>query len=152
MLSQRVANIVFSVLLLAACGYFIDAAIGFDDLSLPGSTQLSSKFFPITILLFIAGCSGIVLVQYILDKGDGLRSDETVFLSKMSALHGLLTFAVIVGCYLIWRNYGFVPAALVLGPAAALAMGVRKPAIYVALVVISMIFYFAFTRLLAVQL
>lgn len=152
MLSQRIGNIVFAIVLLAACLFFGNAAMKFDDLSLPGSTQLSSRFFPIVMLLFIAFCTVIVLIQYILDKGVGLRSEENVFPTPMAAVHGFLTLAAVVASYLIWGAYGFIPAALFIGPAAALAMGVRNPIIYIVLVALSVLIYLAFTQLLNIQL
>lgn len=152
MLSQRIGNVVFAIVLLVACVFFGNAALNFDDLSLPGSSQLSSRFFPIVMLVFIGVCTVIVLIQYILDKGIGLRSEETVFETPKAAVHGILTLVAVVASYLIWDAYGFIPAALFIGPAAALAMGVRNPIIYIVLVALSVLIYVAFTQLLNVQL
>jgi uncharacterized membrane protein len=152
MLKQRPANIVFAIFLLFACGYFINAAMGFNDLSLPGSNQLSSRFFPITILLFIAGCILIVLGQYVLKKGSGLNEEESIYEGMGQAVHGTLTIVAVIAAYLIWDHVGFVPAALFIGPAAALAMGVRSWKICVILIVISLVIYFAFSQLLGIQL
>ena len=60
--------------------------------------------------------------------------------------------AVAVACYAIWRNFGFLPMAVLLGPLSLLAMGVFKPAIYAVVLALTAAITLIFTYGLGVQL
>lgn len=131
MLSQRTANLVFVALILGAAGYFAWVAEGFVTSGLLASQGLPSKFFPQLTLALTGLCAIIVGFQYLTRGQMADDGDDTVFESGTEARQGLLMLAVAVGCYFIWRNFGFVPMAVLLGPLSLLAMGVRSPLIYV---------------------
>ncbi len=59
---------------------------------------------------------------------------------------------VTVACYAIWRNFGFLPMALLLGPLSLLAMGVFKPIYYVVVLALTAVVTLIFTYGLGVGL
>lgn len=152
MLTQRVANIVFAVIVLIACAWFAYIAEGFKATGLLATSGLPSKFFPQLMLACTALCSVIVIFLYALRGGSGGDTGKTVFANGGEALRGLLTLAVAIACYLIWKNFGFVPMAVLLGPLCLLAMGERNPLIYLTVWLLTGSVYLVFTRLLNIQL
>lgn len=152
MLSQRIANIVFLTVVLAAAAYFAWVAEGFVAAGLLASSGVPSKFFPQLLLGGIAICAGIVLIEYIVRGAAGGDGGKTVYGAPVDARRGLLTLAATVAAYVIWRIWGYVPMALFLGPATLLAMGVRNPVIYAVVPGLAGLVYLTFTRLLGTQL
>lgn len=130
MLGQRTANLVFVALILGASGYFAWVAEGFVTSGLLASQGLPSKFFPQLTLALTGLCAVIVAGQYLMQGKTAEDEEDTVFVDGTEARQGLLMLAVAVVCYVIWRNFGFVPMAVLLGPLSLLAMGVRSPLIY----------------------
>lgn len=131
MLSQRVANLVFVVFMIAACGYFAWVAEGFTTSGLLASAGLPSKFFPQLMLGLTALCAVIVGYTYLTKGAAGGDEAETVFANAMEARQGVSMLVVAIACYAIWRFFGFLPMVIVLGPLSLLAMGVFNPVIYV---------------------
>ncbi len=152
MLSQRTANLIFVAALLLACGYFAWKAEGFVTSGLLASSGLPSKFFPQLMLGLMALCAVIVGVTYLTRGAAGEDAGETVFDGPIEARQGLLMLAVTVVCYVIWRNFGFIPMAVVLGPLSLLAMGVRAPLIYVTVLMLTALIWAVFTYGLGIQL
>ncbi len=150
MLTQRLANIVFTILIIAACAYFAWVAEGFKAVGLLASSGLPSKFFPQLLLGFTAVCAAIVLFAYITRRETG-DEGQTVFASSIEARRGLLALAATIVCYIIWRNVGYVAMAAVSGALLCLAMGVRNPIIYVVNIVLAAGIYLVFTQLLGTQ-
>lgn len=148
MLTQRLANITFAVLVIGLCIWFGWMAQGFETSGLLASSGLPSKFFPQLTLGFMAICAAIVAFQY-MSQGEG---EGFVFESGGHMVRGLLTLVVAIACYLIWRNFGFIPMAFAIGPLSCLAMGVRSLKIYATVLVLTAIVYAVFTYLLRVQL
>lgn len=151
MLTQRTANLVFVLLLIGSCGYFAWVAEGFVTSGLLASSGLPSKFFPQLLLALTGGCACIVAYLYAFKSGAG-DDGETVFANGAEARRGILMLGVAVGCYFIWRNFGFLPMAVLLGPASLLAMGVRKPAMYLIVLAITAVVTLVFTYGLKIQL
>lgn len=151
MLSQRFANLVFLAAILAACGYFAWMAEGFVTSGLLASQGLPSKFFPQLTLGITAICAVIVGALYF-TRGEVGDKGEAVFEDATEARQGLLMLAVAVACYVIWRNFGFVPMAVLLGPLSLLAMGVRKPMIYVVVLALTAFITAVFTYGLGIRL
>ncbi len=131
MLSQRVVNLVFVVFIIAACGYFAWVAEGFTTSGLLASAGLPSKFFPQLMLGLTALCAVIVGYTYLTKGAAGGDEGKTVFANAIEARQGLSMLVVAVACYAIWRYFGFLPMAIVLGPLSLLAMGVFNPVTYV---------------------
>lgn len=152
MLSQRVANLIFVVILVAACGYFAWVAEGFTASGLLASAGLPSKFFPQLTLGLTAFCALFVGYAYLTRGAAGGDEGETVFSNAREARQGLLMLAVTVACYAIWRNFGFLPMALLLGPLSLLAMGVFKPLIYLVVLALTAAVTLIFTYVLGIQL
>lgn len=152
MLTQRLANIVFTILLIAACVYFAAVAQGFKAAGLLATSGLPSKFFPQLMLGFSALCALIVAVQYLLRGHAGDQVEATVYENVGEARRGLLMLFVALVCYVIWSQFGFVPMGLVLGPLSLLAMGIRSIVLYITVLVLSALIYLIFTQLLGVQL
>ena len=152
MLTQRLANIVFAILVLIACAYFYALAEGFETSGLLASSGLPSKFFPQLVLGFTALCAIIVGVVYALRSSAGGDTGQTVFGDAGDARRSLLMLAVAVLCYFIWSYVGFVPMAILMGPLSLLAMGIRSFWIYVTVLVLTGLIYAIFTQLLGVQL
>jgi len=130
MLRQRSANLVFVVLIVAACGYFAWVAEGFVTSGLLAGSGLPSKFFPQLMLGLTAICALILGYGYLVRGEAGGDAEQTVFESAGEARKGILMLAVTVACYAIWRTFGFLPMAIVMGPLSLLAMGVFNPVIY----------------------
>jgi len=152
MLSQRSANLVFVVLILMACAYFSWVAEGFVTSGLLASSGLPSKFFPQLMLGLTAVCAVIVGYQYLVRGGAGGDEGETVFANRREAGQGILMLIVMVACYLIWRQFGFVVMAVLVGPLSLLAMGIRRPAIYVVVLALTAAITAIFTYGLGIQL
>lgn len=151
MLRQRTANLVFLFALLAACAYFAWLAEGFVTTGLLGSQGLPSKFFPQLTLGITAFCALIVGYQYLSRGGVG-DDGKSVFENGTEARQGILMLIVAVGCYLIWRNFGFLAMAVLLGPLSLLAMGVYRPLIYVIVLSLTAFITAVFTFGLGIQL
>lgn len=151
MLSQRLANIVFTILMLAAAAYFAWVAQGFEAAGLLASSGLPSKFFPQLLLAAMAICAGIVLITYLVNGAAGGDEGETVYGTPVDARRGVLTLAAVIAAYLVWRIWGFVPMAAFLGPATLLTMGVRNPVIYAVVLALAGGVYLIFTQLLGTQ-
>lgn len=151
MLSQRLANIVFAVVVLAACAYFAFVAQGFKAAGLLASSGLPSKFFPQLVLGFTAVCAIGVLVTYV-TKGQANENErEWVYDEPGDARRGLLTLVAIVVGYFIWQTWGYIPMVVFLGVAICLAMGVRNPVIYVVVYLIFAAIYLVFSQFLGTQ-
>lgn len=127
MFSQRAANLVFLVIVICACAYFAWAAESFTTSGLLAGAGLPSKFFPQLMLGITALCALAAGYGCLARGGSGGDDGETVFAGANEARQGLLMLLVAVSCYAIWRNFGFLPMALLLGPLSLLAMGVFKP-------------------------
>ena len=152
MIPQRAANIAFNILVIVAAVFFALEAETFQTSGLLASTGLPSKFFPQLMLAFIGLCSVIVIGAYVFRGFAGTDKGASVFEDGGAARRGLLVLAVAVACYLVWSLWSFIPMLILIGPACALAMGVRSPWMYVSLLVMSGIVYLVFTQVLRVQL
>lgn len=152
MLSQRAANLVFVAVILAACGYFAWVAEGFVTSGLLASSGLPSKFFPQLMLAMIAVCALAVGYLYLVRGAAGDYGGETVFADGAEARQGLLMLAAAIACYFIWRSFGFIPMAILIGPLSLLAMGSRNPLIYAAVLALTGLTTLVFTYGLGVQL
>lgn len=130
MLSQRTANVLFVVIMLCASAYFAWLAQGFVTTGLLASQGLPSKFFPQLTLGLTALCCGSVSFLYLTQRGVAGDENDHVFSNGTEARQGILMLVVAVACYVIWRNLGFLPMAVLLGPLSLLAMGERRPMIY----------------------
>ena len=95
------------------------------------SSGLPSKFFPQLMLGLTALCAVIVGYHYWSRGSAGGDEGETVFANGTEARQGILMLVVAVASYFIWRNLGFLPMAVLLGPLSLIAMGVRQPIIYI---------------------
>lgn len=151
MVSQRTANIAFNILLLVAVGIFALEAESFKTSGLLASTGLPSKFFPQLILAFLGLCSVIVIGAYVFKGYAGTDEGASVFEDGGEARRGLLVLVVAIGCYLIWALWSFIPMLIIIGPACALAMGVRSIWMYISLLIMSGVVFLIFTELLNVR-
>lgn len=151
MLTQRLGNIVFLILILVAAAYFAWVAEGFEAAGLLASSGLPSKFFPQLLLGLIAACAVIVLMSYITKGAAGGDEGQNVFDAPIEALRGLLTLGAVIVAYVIWRNVGYVAMAVFIGPATLATMGVKNPVIYGVVLALAGIIYFVFTELLGTQ-
>lgn len=152
MLSQRLANIVFAILLLIACGYFAAVAQGFRAAGLLAATSgLPSRFFPQLTLGVTALCAVIVLINYVRLGAAGGDAGKMVFEGIGEARRGILMLAVSIICYVIWQQLGFIPMAVLMGPLSLLAMGVRKITTYLTVWILTALIYGIFTQLLGIQ-
>lgn len=152
MLTQRLANIIFTTILLIACGWFAWVAQGFEAAGLLASSGLPSKFFPQLLLAFIALCALIIAYLYIAKGQTGGDAGDTVFADFSEARRGLLMMTVAVVCYFIWKHLGFIPMAFSMGPLSLIAMGVKSPWQYVIVLLLTGFTYLVFTQLLNIQL
>ncbi len=151
MVAQRLANIVFLVLVLVVSAYFAWLAEGFKAVGLLASSGLPSKFFPQLMLAFMGACAVVVLAAYIA-KGTALEGEgEHVYAGAPEAMRGILTLIVMVVGYFIWQAWGYVAMAVFLGPACCAAMGVRNPVIYVVVLALAAVVYLIFTQLLGTR-
>ena len=73
-MTQRLANIVFRIVSIGACCVLFAMALGFKDNDLLGTSELSSRFFPMVMLSFIIGCAAVVAGRYLVT---GRAGDET---------------------------------------------------------------------------
>lgn len=129
MLSQRLANIVFAVLLLGASGWFAWIAQGFEAAGLLAASGLPSRFFPQLLLGGMALCAIIVLGTLLLKTGDGPKDasrdapgdgqgenePQTLYESATAARRGLTTLGAVICAFLIWQHWGFELMAVFLG-------------------------------------
>lgn len=152
MLRQKTANLAFVAAIIAACAYFAWVAEGFVTSGLLASSGLPSKFFPQLMLGGMALCAVVVGYLYWVKGSAGDDKDETVFNDAGEALRGPLMLAVAVACYFIWKTYGFIPMAVVLGPLSLIAMGVRQPLIYGVVLALTVFIAAVFIYGLGIQL
>lgn len=151
MLSQRSANIVFAVLMIAAAGWFAWVAQGFEASGLLAASGLPSRFFPQLLLGGLAACALQVLVAYIV-KGSAVEDEpRTLYDTPAAALRGLATLVAVICGYLVWQFWSFEAMAVLLGPATLLAMGERNPVIYAVVLALAGGVYVVFTQLLGTQ-
>ena len=151
MITQRAANLAFNILLIVAAVFFALEAETFKTSGLLASTGLPSKFFPQLMLALIGLCSVIVIGAYVFRGYAGTDKGASVFEDGGAARRGLLVLVVAVACYLIWSLWSFIPMLILIGPACALAMGVRSAWMYVSLLAMSGVVYLVFTQFLNVQ-
>lgn len=151
MLTQRAANIGFNLLMLALAAWFALVAEGFETSGLLAGTGLPSKFFPQLILGCMALCSLVVLALYLARGETGGDFGDFVFADFGEARRGILTLIVALACCAIWMRWGFVPMAIVLGPACALAMGASSVRMHLCLLAITGAVYVLFALFLGVQ-
>lgn len=151
MLTQRIANIVFVVIVVIACVWFAVIAEGFKASGLLASSGLPSKFFPQLLLGITALCALIVGGLYLFKGETGGDAAEHVFADFAEARRGLLMMMVAVICYFIWKKFGFIPMAAVMGPLSLLAMGVRSSPQYAIVLLLTGFTYLIFTHLLNIQ-
>ncbi len=152
MLTQRVANILFALLVIVASIWFAVEAQGFKAAGLLASSGLPSKFFPQLTLGFMAICAIIVGIVYSRRKHTESDETDTVYNNATEARQGLLVLLVAVASYFIWSKFGFVSMAMVMGPMCLVAMGIRSIKLYVTVVLITGFIYAVFTQLLNIQL
>ena len=152
MLSQRLANLVFVLIVLCACGYFAWVAEGFTDFGPLGKRGAAIQIFPATHARPDGLCALIVGYAYLMRGAAGGDEGETVFADTREARQGLLMLGVTVACYVIWRNFGFLPMAVLLGPLSLLAMGVLKPVFYLVVFAMTALVTVIFTYGLGIQL
>ena len=152
MLSQRTANLVFVSIIAAASAYFAWIAEGFVTSGLLASSGLPSKFFPQLMLGLTAVCAAIVGYLYWTRGEAGGDKGELVFGAPGDARRGMLTLAAAVVCYIIWREFGFIAMAVLMGPLCLAAMGMRNPWLYVTVLGLTALVYLAFTQLLGITL
>ncbi|MCY4137930.1 MAG: tripartite tricarboxylate transporter TctB family protein [Rhodobacteraceae bacterium] len=150
MLTQRLANIVFTILVIIACAYFAVVAQGFEAAGLLASSGLPSRFFPQLLLGFTALCAAVVLHVYI-TKGEAGDEGQTVFASSAEARRGLLALVAAVVSYVVWYNFGYIAMALISGPLLCMAMGVRNSFIYGVVLALAAGVYLVFTQFLGTQ-
>jgi len=152
MITQRAANLVFVVVVCAACGYFAWVAEGFVTSGLLASSGLPSKFFPQLTLAMVAACTAVVGYQYVMRGTAGDDKGETVFANAAEARQSILMLIVAVVCYVTWRWFGFLPMAVVLGPLSLIAMGIFKPIIYITVWALTALITLVFIYGLGIQL
>ena len=150
MISQRSANLVFALTLLALAGWLAVIAWGFETPAL-GDATLPTKFFPLVLLGFIAVCTVIYAREYIVYGQSGGDGDEVLYQDIKQAKTGLLTLASVVFSFMLWQQFGFVIAGLFATPAVAFAMGTRKIMHYAIIAVGAGITYLVFTHGLGTQ-
>lgn len=159
MIPQRIANLIFAVIMLIVAGYMAWLAWSFTTPALGGAT-LPTKFFPLVLLGFIAVSIGIYVFEYLTKGHSGEDGDEVVYAGFPQMRRGLLTLAVVLAIFWFWRDGGemlesalgfkfsMIPiwgiAGLVLAPAVAFAMGARVWWHYIVLVACTLLIYAAF--------
>jgi hypothetical protein len=151
MLTQRFANIIFTILIVIACIWFAKIAEGFEASGLLASSGLPSKFFPQLLLAFTAICAVVIFCLYVFKGQTGDDAGETVFEGFAEARRSLLMMVVAIACYFIWKNFGFIPMAVVLGPLSLIAMGVKSIKQYIVVLLLTGLTYLIFTQLLNIQ-
>ena len=130
MLSQRLANLTFVAIIICACGYFAWVAESFTTSGLLASSGLPSKFFPQLMLGIIAICALVVGFQYRNQNSTSDDDNQFVFENPIEARQGILMIVVAIVCYVVWREFGFIAMALIMGPLSLLSMRIYRPLIY----------------------
>lgn len=152
MLSQRVSNILFALLIIVASIWFAIEAQGFKAAGLLASSGLPSKFFPQLTLGFIIVCAIIVAALYGLNKHTDSNAVKTVYKNAAEARQGIAVLAVAIASYTIWSKFGFVTMAILMGPLCLIAMGIRSIKIYITVILLTGFVYAVFTQLLNIRL
>lgn len=152
MLTQRLSNIVFALVIVVAAVWFAIEAQGFKAAGLLASSGLPSKFFPQLTLGFIILCAMVVIVLYGTKKHAGSDATSTVYKNATEARQGLGVLAVAVASYIIWSRFDFIIMAAFMGPLCLVAMGIRSIKIYLVVVLLTGFIYLVFTQLLNIRL
>ena len=150
MISQRIANLVFAVMLLVSSGWMAVIAWGFETPAL-GDATLPTKFFPLVLLAFIAFCTLTYAREYLVYGQSGGDGEDVLYQNSGQAKTGLSTLAAVVISYGLWQQFGFIVAGLFATPAIAFAMGTRKLSHYAVIAIGAGVTYLVFTYGLGTQ-
>lgn len=152
MLTQRVSNILFALIVIVASIWFAIEAQGFKAAGLLASSGLPSKFFPQLTLGFIVVCAIIVIFLYSFNNQTASDKGNTVYKNVTEARQGLAVLLVAVASYSVWSKFGFVTMACLMGPLCLVAMGIRSIKIYLTVIILTAFVYLVFTQLLNIRL
>lgn len=150
MISQRIANLIFAGFMLVAVSVMAWIAWGFTTPPL-GDATLPTKFFPLVLLGFIAISILIYGREYIIHGQSGGDAGEAVFKDSNQLRTGLLTIATTIISYVVWREFGFLPAGALATLAVSFAMGTRKIAHFAIIIAGALATYLVFTYGLGTQ-
>lgn len=166
MIPQRVANLAFAVILLAAAGYMAWLAKDFETPALGGAT-LPTTFFPLVLLASIALSVIIYSIEYIFRGESGEDGGQLLYESWGKMARGLLTLVVVLVVFWFWRDGGemlenalgfkftllpiWAISGLVLAPAVAFALGTRVWWHYLVIMALTGLVYVAFAFGLGTQ-
>lgn len=148
-MSQRSGNIIFCTIGILVSLYFIYEATTFDTGPSFGSSELSSGFFPISILSIIILCSLINILQSIRDTE---LSEIKIKLDRIGLIRAAVGFMICIISYFIWKWLGFIIMSTFFMITLSVVLKVRSPAIYVSLVLLGPALYFIFAQALKVFL
>ena len=142
----------FVIFVLLACGYFGWVAEGFVTSGLLASSGLPSKFFP-QLTLGLTGVCAVVIGYLYYTQGAASEDEDTyVFQNTAEARQGILVLIAVVISYLVWRQFGFIAMAILLGPLSLIGMGIKNPVIYAVVLALTGFIAVVFIYGLGVQL
>ena len=150
MISQRIANIFFALLLLVSACWMAVIAWGFETPAL-GNATLPTKFFPLVLLGFIGICTIIYVREYIVHGQSGGDGGEYLYEEKSQAKTGLLTLLAVIISYILWQYFGFIVAGIFATPAISFAMGTKKLSHFVTIILGAGVTYIIFSYGLGTQ-
>ena len=129
-MTQRTANIIWALSIIIAATVFISFARGIVEPSAFADAPMSARFFPITVLICVIICAGLIVGEYVTRLRDG---SSRLYSEFGEPLRAALTFIAMIAAYFIWSEVSFFAMALVIGPVMAVIMGVRSPWAYIIL-------------------
>ena len=150
MISQRNANLAFAAILLIFSAVMAWIAWGFQTPPL-GDATLPTKFFPLVLLGFVVFCIITYSREYLIYGQSGGDGDDVLYQDAKQASSGLMTLASSVVSFMLWREFGFMVAAIFATPAIAFSMGTRKVSHFAIIIIGAISTYLVFTYGLGTQ-
>lgn len=131
-MSNRLANILFSLAIIVAGIVFIKMAAGFENLTALAGAQVPTQMFPIAVLCILIFCSTINLVKYVMPNGAADANDQ-LDMNLAMFIRVALILAILIATIAIWDRFGFLPASVFSSLTIAVVLQVRSPLIYLGL-------------------
>lgn len=131
-MSNRLANIVFSTLLITGAIVFIQIARQFENLTALAGAQVPTQMFPIAVLCILILCASINLAKYVLPNG-AADADQPFDMDFGTTVRVVGIIIILIVTTQIWDHIGFVPASVFSTLSIAAVLQVRSALTYACL-------------------
>ncbi|MCJ7873265.1 tripartite tricarboxylate transporter TctB family protein [Phaeobacter sp. J2-8] len=142
-MTNRAANIGFSLVVIIACIVFAQMALQFENPGALAGAQVPTEVFPLMMLGFTALCALINIVNFLRGDPEG-DADRPFDFRPAVAMRVISIVALLLICVFLWDWIGFIPMSVVLLLGIAAIMQVRSPVAYIFLAAFGPLVWAAF--------